>query len=78
MLLTLTVSRGTAPALIGCGGSRRPLSSTSVLPEPRPRRFTDAASPRASLGPVDPSWFSSALACGMYSKSSVVVAGSRR
>src|SRR3546814_13816975 len=47
--LMLDDSRGTAPAEIGCGAMRRPLSNTSVLPEPLPSRFTEEAYPRASL-----------------------------
>src|SRR3546814_9836493 len=41
--LMLDDSRGTAPAEIGCGAMRRPLSNTRVLPEPMPRRLTEAA-----------------------------------
>src|SRR3546814_6391839 len=62
--LMLDDSRGTAPAEIGCGAMRRPLSNTRVLPEPMPRRLTEAASPRASLGPVEVSLLSNPADCG--------------
>src|SRR5215207_4860806 len=53
-VFTLTDRAGVPNSLCetGCGGMRRPLTSTSVLPEPRPRRSIDVLSPRA-LWPAD-------------------------
>ena len=58
---------------IGCGAMRRPLSSTRVLPEPRPRRLTVAISPRASAPEAWLSLIGTRPACGMLANNSAGV-----
>jgi len=71
-LCTGTVPVSEVPWLVGCCTSRRPLSSTSVLPTPSERRLTELTSPRAALlvcGLLDASNSTSPI-CGMVRISS--------
>ncbi len=75
--LTENASMPASGEVIGFGAARRPLSSTSVLAEPMPRRFTLALSPREFAPPAVDSLSGTFVTCGSAVRSSTGVSALR-